>query len=494
MPARRKQLLSTHHYIACDLGAESGRVMLGTLADDRLALEEVHRFPNGPIAVNGSLRWDVLRLFDELKVGLRKVRARGVSVAGLSSDSWGVDFVWLRDHEPLLTAPYHYRDARTDAGFERAFALVTREEIFAETGVQFMTINTLYQMHADVQQRPWVLKAADCFLPIGDYFNYLFSGVAKAEASLASTTQLYNPKRGKWSRPLLKKLGLPKKLFPEVVPSGTVLGAALPELGLPGAQVIAACSHDTGAAVAAVPAAGRGWAYLSSGTWSLLGIEAKKPIITDQSREYNFTNEVGYGGRIRFLKNIIGLWILQECRRTWANEGCEYDYEQLEQMAAEAAPLRVLINPDDPRFGRPNDMPQKIVDCCRETGQSPPATHGEVARCVLESLALLYRKTLDELEAVTGQKLTTLHIVGGGSKNKLLNQFSANATGRTVVAGPVEATAAGNVLIQAIALGHLPSLDALRRVVGQSFPVQAYQPQSTAMWQKAYERFRRITS
>ena len=267
--------------------------MLGTLDAGKLTLEEIHRFPTGPVVITGTWRWDVLRIFDELKTGLRKVAERGLKIESLSTDSWGVDYVWLKGQEPLLTVPYHYRDTRTDGAFERAFAAVPAEEVFTETGVQFMAFNTLYQLHWEASNRPWLFKSADRFLLIGDYFNYLFSGVAKAEQSLASTTQLYNPKNKKWSRPLLKKLGLPKKLFPEIVPAGAVLGPVLPEFGLTGAQVVASCSHDTGAAVSAVPAAGKGWAYLSSGTWSLLGVELKKPLITDQSRQHNFTNEVG---------------------------------------------------------------------------------------------------------------------------------------------------------------------------------------------------------
>jgi rhamnulokinase len=488
------QPANTHRYVACDLGAESGRVMLGVLMDGKLSLEEVHRFTNGPVRINGTLRWDVLRIFEELKVGIAAVAARGLPVAGLSTDSWGMDYVWLREAEPLLTAPYHYRDSRTDGGFERAFAAVSREEIFAETGIQFMTINTLYQLHSEAEQQPCVFGSVNRFLCIGDYFNYLFSGIPRADESLASTTQLYNPRKRGWSQPLLKKLGLPEKLFPKVVPCGTILGPALSQFGLPGAQVIASCSHDTGAAVAAVPAQGNNWAYLSSGTWSLLGIESPTPIITEQSCRYNFTNEIGYGGSIRFLKNIIGMWILQECRRTWAGECREYDYAQLMLLAEQATPMKSMIDPNDLRFARPDNMPQKIKDFCRETGQNPPSDVGETVRCVLESLALLYRKTLDEIEEITGQKLVKLHIVGGGSKNALLNQFSANATGRTVIAGPVEATAAGNVLIQAIALGHLPSLDALRDVVRQSFPVQTYQPTEAVAWQRAYKQFQKMTA
>ena len=460
-------------------------------------LEEIHRFSNGPVHVNDTLRWDVLHIFGELKTGLAKIAARGIKPESLSCDSWGVDYAWLRDGEPLLTAPFHYRDpSRNEGAFERTFALVPRAEVFAETGIQFMTINTIHQLHADLHMRPWVLKSANQFLNIGDYFNFLFSGVARAEESLASTTQLYNPRKHAWSRALRTKLGLPKKIFPDVVRSGTVLGpllrSVIAETGLPNMQIVATCSHDTGAAVAAVPAEGTGWAYLSSGTWSLLGIESEKPIITDQSREYNFTNEVGLGGGIRFLKNIIGLWILQECRRHWAKEGRDYDYAELTKQAEAATSIGALINPNDQRFATPGNMPQKIVDYCRETGQKPPTTSGEFVRCTLESLALLYRQTLDQVEEVTGEKLTTLHIVGGGSQNKLLNQLSANATGRTVIAGPVEATAAGNVLIQALALGHVASLDEMRRITRESFAVATYMPQPSPSRDAALQHFKSL--
>jgi len=485
--------MSVHHYIACDLGAESGRVMLGTLADGKLSLEQIHRFANSPVRVNGALHWDVLRLFDELKIGVGKIAARGVTPDGLSCDSWGVDYVWVKDGAPFLTPPFHYRDAARNAGaFDRAFAVVPADMIFAETGIQFMTINTLYQLHDDLQRRPWIFKTADRFLPIGDYFNFLFSGVAKSEESLASTTQLYNPRKHGWSKKLMRGFKLAKKVFPAVVPSGTVLGPLLPDYTLPATQAIATCSHDTGAAVAAVPAQGKSWAYLSSGTWSLLGVELKKPIINEKSRQYNFTNEVGFGGRIRFLKNIIGLWIQQECRRAWLKEGREFSYEQLGALAAQTAPLNALINPNAEPFAKPENMPQKIADFCRATGQTPPVNEGEFIRCILESLALLYRRTLDQLEDVTGQRIGTLHIVGGGSQNKLLNQLSANATGRTVIAGPAEATATGNVLLQAIALGHLKDLDELRAVVRASFEVTVFKAQQPEVWTKAYERFQEL--
>jgi rhamnulokinase len=481
--------MSATYYAACDLGAESGRVMLGALADGKLTLEEIHRFPTGGVNIAGSLRWDVLRIWDEIKTGLRKVAARGVKIESVSADSWGVDYVWLRGDEPLLTLPCHYRDGRTDGAFERAFAVATREEIFAESGIQFMQFNTLYQLHADAEQRRWLFKTADRFLFIADYFNWLMSGVGKAEVSLASTSQLYNPKRKKWSRALLKKLGLPKRLFPEIVPSGTVLGPVLPELGLGDAKVVASCSHDTGAAVAAVPGKGKDWAYLSSGTWSLLGVETKKPVINEQALALNFTNEVGFGHSIRFLRNIVGLWIAQECRRTWAADGRDYTYDQLVKLAGEAEPLRSLIQPNDARFVKAGDMPSKVAGYCRQTGQPEPVTHGQIARCVLESLALLYAQQIKEIEVLTGREIKRLHIVGGGSQNALLNQFSANATGLPVLAGPVEATAVGNILVQAIALGHLADLAGLRKVVGNSFPVTEFSPQDAGVWSQARRRF-----
>jgi len=488
--------MTVDYYVACDLGAESGRVLLGTLEDRRLSLEEIHRFPNRPVAVANSLRWDVLGIFEELKAGLGKVAARGLPVKGVSCDSWGVDYVLMHANEPMLTAPYHYRDARTEGALERAFERVPAERIFAETGIQFMPINTLYQLHADLQQRPAILSAVDRFLNMGDYFNFLLCGVARAEESLASTTQLYNPFKRKWSTLLIKKFNLPARIFPDIVASGTLLGPLLPaiavETGLAEVQVVAGCSHDTAAAVAAVPAQGESWAYLSSGTWSLLGIEISRPIVNARSRQYNFTNEVGYGGSIRFLKNIVGLWIVQECRRAWAREGRQYSYEELTALAQEAEPLVSFIDPQEDRFVKPDGMPEKIVEYCRATGQPVPRTVGAVVRCALESLALCYRRMLERLEKAAGKELATLHIVGGGSRNQLLNQFTADATRRPVLAGPSECTGIGNVLVQALALGRLPSLDAARQLVRESFPVVRCEPGKSTAWEKAYKRFREL--
>ncbi len=488
--------MTASHHIAIDLGAESGRVMLGTLENDRLALEEIHRFPTGGIAIGGSLRWDLLRAWDEIKSGLKRLGGRGIAPASVSTDAWGVDYVLIREGEPLLALPFHYRDSRTEGGYERAFAQVSAEEIFAESGIQFMLINTLYQLHADARIRPAVLAAAQGMLMDGDWFNWLLSGKAVIEESNASTTQLYNPRTRAWSQSLIGKLGLPKHLFGTVVPSGTVLGPVqsplAAELGLAGAQVVATCSHDTGAAVAAVPGEGDGWAYLSSGTWSLLGVENPVPVITEASRTRNFTNEIGLGGSIRLLKNIVGLWVVQECRRAWADAGTEHTYEALTAQAQASPAFASLINPADARFVRPGDMPKKVADYCKETGQAAPATPGAFVRCALESLALSYRRTLEEVAEISGRKLTRLHIVGGGTKNALLNQFAADATGRTVVCGPVEATAIGNVLMQALALGRLRDHAHLRAVVRASFGLTTYQPADTQAWDAAYRRFRAL--
>ncbi|HEY0256618.1 MAG TPA: rhamnulokinase family protein [Candidatus Methylacidiphilales bacterium] len=487
-----------NHYVALDLGAESGRVMLGTLVEGKLQMEEVHRFPTGATAIGETLRWDVPCFFEQIKTGLRKIAARQIAPASISADSWGVDYVYFRANEPLLTLPFNYRDARTDGALEAAYARVPAEMIFEETGIQFMAINTLYQLLNDQEKRPDVMGLADHFLNMGDYFNYLLSGKAASEESLASTTQLYNPRQRAWSKKLIEKFGLPEKIFPPIVPSGTSLGPLIPslagELKWTETRIVATCSHDTGAAVAAVPAEGEDWAYLSSGTWSLLGIESSTPIITKESRACDFTNEAGLGGTTRFLKNIVGLWIVQECRRAWLKEGHDYAYDDLVRLATEAEPLQSFIHPADPRFPKPDRMPQKVADYCAETGQKVPATPGAIIRCVYESLALLYHKTVQQMQKISGRKIARLHIVGGGSKSDLFNQLVANATQIPVLAGPVEATAIGNMLVQALALGHLKSRDELRQVVRHSFPCKVYQPQQQAQWKEALQKFEKLTA
>ena len=472
--------MSATYYLAVDLGAESGRVMLGTLGEGRVSLEEIHRFPNRVLTVNGHLHWDLAHLEKEIFAGLEKAAQRNVPISGISADSWGIDYVLLDAKGKALGQPYCYRDSRTHDSVDRLFKKLPFAEIYPETGIQFMTINTLFHFEAQQHENASVLSSADHFLNIADYFNARFSGVEAAEQSLASTTQLYNPKARAWSDKLISVLGLKKSLFPKIVPSGTVLGPVAGPLknrpSLAQTKVIATCSHDTGCAVAAVPATGHNWAYLSSGTWSLLGAELPGPVVTDAACEASFTNEVGIGGTIRFLKNIAGLWVMQECRRAWEAAGQSFTYEELTRLAVENGPANAHISLADARFLAPGDMPDKITSFCRETAQPEPVTPGQFVRTILESLALTYAQTLRQLESLVGHKFEKLHIVGGGSRSHLLNQLASDATGLTVITGPVEATAIGNILIQALALGHLESPDHLRRIVENSFPTQTFLP------------------
>ena len=483
-------------YLAVDLGAESGRVMLGTLTEERVTLEEVHRFPNHSLTEKGHLHWDLPHLQGEIFVGMEKAAARNMPISGISTDSWGVDYVLLDKNGQVLGNPYCYRDARTAESPARLFKTLPFAEIYRETGIQFMAINTIYHFEAQQHDDPSVLDAADHFLTIADYFNAQFSGVGVVEQSLASTTQIYNPRNQAWSEKIGATLGLKQSLFPRVVPSGTVLGPIVGRLGkwpaFAQTKVVASCSHDTGAAVAAIPATGDDWAYLSSGTWSLLGAELSSPIVTDAAREAGFTNEVGLGGTIRFLKNIAGLWVLQECRRAWEAAGQVYTYDELTRLAVENGPATAQISLKDARFLSPGDMPEKIIAFCRETGQPVPVSAGQFARTILESLALTYATTLRELESVTRRKFEKLHIVGGGSRSQLLNQLAADAVGLPVIAGPVEATAIGNILIQALALGHLDSPGALRQIVEKSFPTQLFAPGPGLLSEETRARFEKL--
>jgi rhamnulokinase len=482
-------------YLACDLGADSGRLMLGTLDNGKITVEELHRFPNGPVKSGGALHWNFAGLLDQLKSGLKIAAARRLPIASISSDSWGVDYVLLDDRGLVMPPVWCYRDSRTAGGVENARARVDWPATFAETGIQFMAINTIYQLAAEPPER---LARAKQLLLIGNAFNYFCSGVAKNEVSLASTTQLYNPQTKTWSKKLLDALKLREDLFAPICPSGTRLGPMKKDLaaetGLPQIEVIASCSHDTGAAVAAVPASGGNWAFLSSGTWSIIGVEWPQPVINDQARSLQFTNEIGFGDSVRLLKNIVGLWIVQECRRHWAKEGNKYDFAALEKLAAGSPPFVSLINPDDPRFLNLDDMPKKIADFCLETGQPAPANHGACVRCIYESLALFYRVVVRRLERLTGKKIERLHIVGGGSKDMMLNQCAANALNIPVIVGPAECAALGNILVQAIALGHLPSLAAAREVVRNSFELKSVTPQDAAQWDAAAARFEKLLS
>ena len=510
--------MSEHCYLACDLGAESGRVICGRLKNGRLTLEELHRFQTGATIIGESLRWNVVRIFEELKTGLRKAAQQGIAAESMSVDSWADDYVLFNQRQPVLSLPYHYRDARTEAPFQAA-QKQCREKIFAETGAQPRRLNTLYQLLDDIEHNPGLLAAADGLLNIADAIHYLFCGTARAEESLASTSEIYNQQRRQWSRELIETFHLPQALFPQLVPAGTKLGTLLPsiqeETGMRAIAVCATCSHDTGAAFAAVPApapasaqSGR-WACVSMGTWAPTGIELPTPLINPKVLEAGFTNEGGYGGTTRFLKNITGLWILQESRREWTRKGRQLTYDEIDRLAEQAEPFRSLINPVAPRFIMPGSMPAKIAAYCKETGQPEPQTEGQIARCILESMALAYRLTLDQIETLTSEaqtsetptsetptseaqtsrKITRFHIIGGGSRSALLNQFAASGTGREVLAGPVEATACGNILIQALALGHLKTHKELREIVANSFPINRYRPENTIEWNKAFKRF-----
>jgi len=477
--------------LAFDLGAESGRAMLGHLRAGVLELEEVHRFPNGPVRVGSSLHWDVLRLWSEVQQGL-KVAAQccGETLRGVGVDAWGVDFGLLAADDTLIGNPYHYRDSRTNGMLEWAFQRLPRQEIYQTTGIQFMQFNSLFQLLALVKARAPALEIASRFLTMPDLFNFWLTGRKVNEFTNATTTQCYDPCQADWAKDMLDKLGIPTRFFGEIVQPGTVLGllrgALAEECGCRQIPVIAPATHDTGSAVAAVPASAPDYIYLSSGTWSLMGVEISQPIITSESLAYNFTNEGGVNGTIRFLKNIMGLWLVQECRREWARLGSSFSYAELTAMAAEAPAFVGFVDPSDARFLPPGDMTARLQGYCRETGQAVPDSRPAVIRCALESLALEYRWVAERLEKLLGKRLPVIHIIGGGSQNRLLNQFTADATGREVIAGPVEATAIGNLLVQALGLGLLSSLPEARLIVRNSFDVTHYQPGERSAWEDAY--------
>ncbi|HZO90084.1 MAG TPA: rhamnulokinase family protein [Chthonomonadaceae bacterium] len=482
-------------FLAFDLGAESGRGVVGFFDGERLRLEDVHRFPNGGVRVLDTLHWDVLCLFAELKRGLgMAVAAHGRDFAGIGLDTWGVDFGLLGRDDRLLGNPRHYRDHGNDGMLEAAFAIVPREQIFARTGIQFMQLNTLYQLLALKTQNSPLLDMAQTLLMMPDLFNFWLTGEKSTEFSIATTTQFYDPQGRVWATDLLGRLGLPTHLLTEIVPTATPIGALrddiAAEAGCGPIPVIAPAEHDTGSAVVAVPASTPDYAYISSGTWSLMGIETPEPRISEQTLAANFTNEGGACGTIRLLKNIMGLWLVQECRRSWARQGQEYSYADLAARAAASPPFVSLIEPDDRAFLAPSDMVAEIRAFCARTGQPEPADVGATIRCCLESLALKYRWVLERLEEFRSAHIETIHIVGGGTQNQLLCQLTADATRRTVIAGPVEATAIGNVLMQAMGRGQIGSLEQAREVVRRSFELITYTPAGDASaWDAAYARF-----
>lgn len=485
--------MAARKYLAFDFGAESGRAMLGLVDEGSIQLAELHRFANRQVTRDGHLHWDMAYLRTELERGLAAAAGAGhKDLAGIGVDTWGVDFGLLDADGRLLSDPYAYRDSRTAGVMEEVFATIPREELYRLTGIQFMQFNSLFQLVCTARREPDVLSRARTLLFMPDLFNFFMTGEKSCEYTIASTSQMLNARTRTWEEVLFSRLGLPRELVLPLTAPGTRL-APLSEqvaarVGLPRVEVIAPACHDTASAVAAVPAGQGSWAYLSSGTWSLLGVELQEPIISELSLQGNFTNEGGVGGTIRFLRNTMGLWLLQRCRRDWERSGTSMSYDELVALAKDAPPFAALVDPDDASFLNPPDMPAAIRGFALKTGQQPPQTKGGFVRCVLESLALKYRFLIERLRFITGVQPEVLHIVGGGSQNALLNQFTADAAGLPVLAGPVEATALGNIAVQAIATGQLPSLAEARELIARSFPLKEYRPQHRAAWDDAYGR------
>lgn len=485
-------------FLAFDFGAESGRALLGVISGRKLALHEVHRFPNVSVTTLGHMHWNVLQQFQDIKQGLRlALQETAGELDGIGVDTWGVDFGLLGEDGELLAIPSHYRDSRTDAMPDEVFGIVPWEEVFEVTGIQLMQLNTLYQLYAMVKSGSTALKHASRLLMMPDLFNYWLTGRQVGEFTIATTSQCFDPRRGDWARPMLERLGIPTDMLPEIVKPGTTVGplheSLVAELGSGrGVPVFAPGCHDTASAVASVPATGTGHAYLSSGTWSLMGVETKEPMITEKARSRNFTNEGGVADTFRFLHNIMGLWIVQECRRTWLNAGEELSYADLTEMAREAEGFVSVVDPNSPVFLAPGDMPQRIREFCRDTGQPVPETKAAVVRCALDSLALAYRTTIEDLDDMLGKRHDPIHIVGGGTQNTLLSQLTADVTGRRVIAGPIEATAIGNVLVQAMGAGIVGSLGEVREIVRNSFDLVTYEPRPTRGVDRAYSTFRQL--
>lgn len=484
--------------LAFDLGASSGRAVIGQYENGRLTVEEIHRFPNDPVQAGDRLYWDILRLYHEIKHGIVKARQLGAEARSIGIDSWAVDFGLIGRNGELLANPYHYRDRHTDGVMDEVCGRIGKSEIYAKTGLQFLPFNTIYQLAAMAKAASPGLQLADKLLMIPDLLRYFLTGVMKGEYTNASTTQLLGARNRAWDRELVEAIGIPLSLLPDVAEPGTAIGSlrasVCEELKVPAIPVVTVAEHDTASAVVAVPAESADFAYLSCGTWSLLGTELDHPVLTEQALQWNFTNEGGYGGTYRLLKNIMGLWLVQECKRVWDSEGKAYSFSELVRLAEAAEGHAAYIDPDDDRFLHPADMPAQIREYCRGTGQRVPATEGEVIRCVLESLALKYRYVLERTEQLAGKAFRGLHIVGGGIQNTVLCQFTANAILRPVWAEPAEASAIGNVIVQLIAAGELTDLAAGRRAVRDSFGVTAYEPEERAVWNAAYEQFCSVTN
>ncbi len=484
--------------VAVDLGAQSGRIALGRFDGERLAVSEVHRFPNVPVRTRGTLQWDILRLYEDALEGLRAAGREAGHVDSVGVDSWAVDFGLLDRKGRLVQNPVHYRDARRASAMQRVFAQVPARELYERTGIQLIPINTVFELAAMAAEHDPVFEVAETLLLIPDLLHYWLCGARVSEFTNATTTQCFDPREGAWASDLLERLEIPTRLLPDVVPPGTPLGPlsadVAEETRLEGAAVVAVATHDTGSAVAAIPFRQPGSAYVSAGTWSLVGLEVEQPVIDDRTFAANLTNEGGVAGTFRLLRNVTGLWLLQECRRTWALEGREYAFEELVALAHDAPRLRSLVDPNDPLFAEPGDIPRRVREFCASTGQAEPEEPAAVARCILESLALKHWQTIELLCEATGAAPSEVHIVGGGARNELLCRWTAAAAGLPVLAGPAEATEIGNLVVQAIALGELASLDEAREVVRTSFEPTVYEPHDSAAWREARERFAEIAA
>jgi len=485
-------------YLAVDVGAESGRVVAGLFDGSRLSTREVYRFPNRSVRILGHSFWEIFRLYAEITEGIaRAASTYGQSIASVGVDTWGVDYGLLDRTGHLVGSPYIYRDKRTDGMMDEAFRRLSREELYRHTGIQFMFFNTVYQILSEVVENNPRLDVAESLLFIPDLMNYWLSGVQANERTIASTSQILDPRTGRWSTEVIAKLGLPGRLFRDIVEPGTVLGPLLPELlggqsvGSP--QLVASAGHDTASAVAAVPGEGDSFAYLSSGTWSLMGVESASPVLSEKAYSYNFTNEGGVAGTIRLLANISGLWLVQECRRTWASEGKDHSYEELSALAERSPAFLAVIDPDYSEFAKPGNMPEKIREYCRTTGQRVPDSRGSIVRTALEGLALKYRFVLERLDDLTGQHIDALNIVGGGTQNTLLNQFTADSVNRPVIAGPIEATSIGNILVQMMALGEISSLREGRDLVRRSVTTTRYRPSTPDRWEAPFTKLHELT-
>lgn len=485
-------------FLAFDLGAESGRGILGCFDGKQIKLKVIHRFPNGGIRILDNLHWDIISLWREIKNTLSICAKNGSNIESIGVDTWGVDFGLLDKTGHLIGLPFHYRDSRTTGVLEKVFDLMPRPSIFELSGCQFMEINTIYQLYSMVLTDSPLLRFAETFLTIPDLINFWLTGQKVSEFTNATTTQLYDPRKENWSAELCQVLNIPLSIFPKVIQPGTDIGLILPsitdETALQPTRVIAPACHDTGSAVAAVPVQNESWAYISSGTWSLMGIEVEEPIITKHALDLNFTNEGGVNNTFRFLKNIMGLWLVQECRRTWSRSGEQMSYDEISQIAAQAEPFKALIDPDHHLFLASGDMPKRIVDFCKQTNQNLPSTKGEIVRSALESLALKYRWVLEKLEFVKGEAIDTIHIIGGGTQNKLLCQFTADATKRQVIAGPVEATSIGNLLVQMASCGAIGSITEGREIIAESSELVYFEPTDSAQWDHVYYRFLEIAN